>query len=82
MKLIGLCGLISSGKGTVADHLMEEHDYIGVSFAETLKDAAACIFGWDRDILEGSDAQARAERELKDEWWSRRLGFDVSPRLS
>ena len=80
MKLIGLCGLISSGKGTVADHLMEEHDYIGVSFAETLKDAAACIFGWDRDMLEGSDAQARAERELKDEWWSRRLGFDVSPR--
>lgn len=80
MKLIGLCGLISSGKGTASDHLMEEHDYIGVSFAETLKDAAACIFGWDRDMLEGSDAKARAERELKDEWWSQRLGFDVSPR--
>lgn len=80
MRVIGLCGLISSGKGTVADHLMQEHDYIGVSFAETLKDAAACIFGWDRDMLEGSTSSARAERELKDEWWSDRLGFEVSPR--
>lgn len=80
MKLIGLCGLIGSGKGTVSDHLMEEHDYIGVSFAETLKDAAACIFGWDREMLEGSTTESRAERELKDEWWSERLGFDVSPR--
>lgn len=78
--LIGLCGLIGSGKNTVAEHLMEQHYYISVSFAETLKDAAACIFGWDRDMLEGATPEARAARELKDEWWSERLGFDVSPR--
>jgi hypothetical protein len=80
MRVIGLCGLIGSGKGTVAEHLMEEHNYVGVSFAETLKDAAACIFGWDRDMLEGDTERSRAERELKDEWWSERMGFDVSPR--
>lgn len=78
--IIGLCGLIGSGKGTAAEHLMKQHDYVGVSFAETLKDAAACIFGWDRDMLEGDTKQSRDEREIKDEWWSKRLGFDVSPR--
>ncbi len=80
MKLIGICGLIGSGKGTVAEHLMREHRYIGLSFAETLKDAAACIFGWDREMLEGSTVESRAERELKDEWWTERLGYYASPR--
>jgi hypothetical protein len=78
--IIGLCGLIGSGKGTVAEHLMKEHDYIGISFAETLKDAAACIFGWDREMLEGATQESRYEREQKDEWWSQRLGWEVSPR--
>lgn len=78
--IIGLCGLIGSGKNTVAEHLMEEYDFVGVSFAETLKDAASCIFGWDRDMLEGATASDRQQRETKDEWWSNRLGFDVTPR--
>jgi hypothetical protein len=78
--IIGLCGLIGSGKGTMAEHLMRQHDFIGVSFAETLKDAAACIFGWDRDMLEGDTTESRYEREQIDEWWSERLGFETSPR--
>lgn len=78
--IIGLCGLIGSGKGTVAEHLMRQHDFIGVSFAETLKDAAACIFGWDRDMLEGATTESRYEREQTDPWWSERLGFETSPR--
>ena len=78
--IIGLCGLIGSGKNTAADYLMEKHDFISVSFAETLKDAAACIFGWDREMLEGATSEAREAREVKDEWWSERLGYEVSPR--
>ena len=78
--IIGLCGLIGSGKNTAAEYLMKEYGFISVSFAETLKDAAACIFGWDRDMLEGSTKEAREAREVKDKWWSERLGFDVSPR--
>jgi adenylate kinase family enzyme len=78
--IIGICGLIGSGKNTVAEHLMEEHTFTPVSFAETLKDAAASIFDWNRDMLEGATAEARAAREVKDEWWSERLGFDVTPR--
>ena len=79
--IIGLCGLIGSGKGTVSEHLMKEHDYIGTSFAETLKDAAACIFSWDRDMLEGDTNESRYEREQTDPWWSERLGVEnFSPR--
>ena len=41
--IIGLCGLIGSGKNTAAEYLMKKHEFISVSFAETLKDAAAVI---------------------------------------
>lgn len=78
--IIGLCGLIGTGKNTAAEYLMTKYDFISVSYAETLKDAAACIFGWDREMLEGSTNEARNQREIKDEWWSERLGFEVSPR--
>ena len=78
--IIGLCGLIGSGKNTAAEHLIDEHAYESISFAETLKDAASSIFGWNRTMLEGATAEARAARETKDEWWSERLGYDVSPR--
>lgn len=78
--IIGLCGLIGSGKNTVAEHLVDEHAYESISFAETLKDAASAIFGWNREMLEGATSEARAAREVKDEWWSERLGYEVSPR--
>ena len=61
--IIGLCGLIGSGKNTVAEHLLEEHAYESISFAETLKDAAAAIFGWNRVMLEGATPEAREARE-------------------
>ena len=51
--LIGVVGLISSGKGTVADRLVEKHGYQKDSFAKSLKDAVASMFNWDRSMLEG-----------------------------
>jgi len=81
--LIGLCGLIGSGKGTVAEYLMEEHYFLGASFAGKLKDACACIFGWDRDMLEGDTPESRRLREIVDPWWSERLGIpNFSPRFA
>ena len=44
--LIGIVGLISSGKGTVADRLVEKHGYLKDSFAKSLKDAVASMFNW------------------------------------
>jgi hypothetical protein len=79
--IIGICGLIGSGKGTVADILEEHHCFDKVSFADTLKNAAATIFRWDRAMLEGDTKDSREKREQVDEWWAERLGIpDFSPR--
>ncbi len=57
--IIGICGLISSGKGTVADILVEKHNFIKLSFADKLKDGVATVFGWDRAMLEGDTVESR-----------------------
>lgn len=79
--IIGLVGLIGSGKDTVADYLVQHHGFRRDSFAAPLKDAVASVFGWDRLLLEGLTKESRAWREQKDEWWSQRLGRDITPRL-
>ena len=56
------------------------HGFRRDSFANTLKDAVAAVFGWDRVLLEGRTKEAREWREQRDEWWSDRLGKDITPR--
>ena len=80
--IIGICGLIGSGKGTVADMLEQEHGFTKVSFADSLKDAVAAVFGWPRHLLEGDTAESRSWREQIDAWWANRLRIpDLTPRL-
>lgn len=71
--LIGLSGLIGSGKGTVADILVNDHGFVQMSFAGTLKDAVAQIFSWDRALLEGDTVESRNWREQVDPWWAEKL---------
>jgi hypothetical protein len=78
--IIGVTGLIGSGKDTIADYLCTFHGFKRVSFAASLKDAVASVFGWNREYLEGSTKTSRAWREQKDEWWSERLGMEITPR--
>ena len=79
--IIGVCGLIGSGKGTVADILQNNHNFVKVSFADSLKDAVSVVFGWDRALLEGDTDESRAWREQVDPWWAGRLGYaDLTPR--
>ena len=80
MIIIGVTGLIGSGKDTIADYLTTFHGFKHVSFAASLKDAVAAVFGWERELLEGSTKSSREWREKRDEWWSERLGLDVTPR--
>ena len=78
--IIGVCGFIGSGKDTIADYLTNFHGFRRESFANSLKDAVAAVFGWDRTMLEGRTKQAREWREQRDEWWSNRLGMEITPR--
>lgn len=79
--IIGICGFIGSGKDTIADYLVNFHEFRRESFAGTLKDAVSAVFGWDRELLEGRTRQAREWREQVDPWWSERLGMpNLTPR--
>lgn len=79
--IIGICGLIGSGKGTVADILVEEHGFRKISFADKLKDAVAELFGWDRRMLEGDTDEGRQWRETQDSFWTKETGRSITPRL-
>lgn len=79
--IIGVCGFIGSGKDTVADYLVNFHEFQRESFANSLKDAVAAVFGWDRTMLEGRTKQAREWREQVDPWWADRLNMPkLTPR--
>jgi len=79
--IIGICGFIGSGKDTVADYLTNLHEFRRESFANSLKDSVAHVFGWDRTMLEGRTKQAREWREQLDVWWADRLNMpELTPR--
>jgi len=79
--IIGFVGFIGSGKDTAADYLVNFHGFRRDSFANTLKDAVAAVFGWDRVLLEGRTKEAREWREQVDPWWAQRLNMpDLTPR--
>lgn len=78
--LIGLVGLIGSGKDTVAAHLVDNYGFKRDSFAKSLKDATASIFGWDRELLEGQTKESREWREQPDAFWSEKFGKSITPR--
>jgi len=79
--IIGITGLINSGKDTIADYLTTFHGYKRLSFAASLKDAVAAVFNWDREMLEGTTKSSREWREQVDTWWAERLGIPhLTPR--
>jgi hypothetical protein len=79
--IIGITGLIGSGKDTAADYLCTFHGFKRMGFASALKDAVAAIFDWDRELLEGSTKASREWREQIDPWWAARLNIPhLTPR--
>ena len=78
--IIGICGLIGSGKDTIADYLIKRHNFQKLSFADKLKDSVATMFDWDRNLLDGKTDQSRKRREEVDEYWSNETGEEITPR--
>ena len=85
--IIGLCGLIGSGKDTTAGMLEELATKDGggrcckISFAGILKDVVSMLFRWDRQLLEGDTVESRTFRDTVDDWWSTRLNMPgLTPR--
>lgn len=81
-KLIGVMGLIGSGKGAMADYLVKTKGFKRLSFADPVKDAASAIFGWNRAMLQGDTEESRKWREEKDAFWSTVLERPFSPRIA
>jgi hypothetical protein len=79
--LIGICGLINSGKDTIANTLINEYSFKKDSFASSLKDVLSILFNWDRSLLEGDTEESRNWRNQVDTWWSDKLNIsDFTPR--
>jgi hypothetical protein len=80
-KIIGICGFIGSGKGTAGDILVDDYGFTKLSFADKLKDGVSAVFGWDRELLEGITKDSREWREAPDEFWTKELGREITPRF-
>jgi len=79
--IVGITGLIGSGKDTIAEYLITQHGFKKLSFAASLKDAVAAVFGWDRNLLEGTTPEGRVWREQVDQWWAKKLNMPhLTPR--
>jgi hypothetical protein len=79
--IIVCSGFSGSGKDQVAKRLIDEHNFIKISFATILKDILSILFSWERDMIEGTTNESRDWRETIDEWWSDKLNIpNFTPR--
>jgi hypothetical protein len=79
--ILSTSGLISSGKDTIADYLINNYGFKQFSFAHSLKEVCCSIFGWEMEMISGKTPESRLEREKIDQWWATRLNIpEFSPR--
>jgi hypothetical protein len=67
-KIIGISGKKFNGKDTIGDYLVKKYGYTRIGFADALKEACRCIFGFDEEQLYGN------KKETIDDFWK------VTPR--
>ncbi len=80
MTIIMLCGNTGAGKSTISEYLVKTYGFIEIAFADSVKDVASATYGWDRNMLQGSDQHSRIIREQYNKEWSDILGDFVTPR--
>jgi len=79
--IIGVLGLINSGKTTISSILEKNHNFKQLSFADSLKEAVSSIFGWPLEMIQGNTPESRLWRDDVDEWWANRLQIpELTPR--
>lgn len=82
-EIIGITGLAGSGKDTIGDIITSNFaNWEKMSFASHLKDVTALLFGMDRKMLAGETPEDRVKREQPDEFWSKKMGKDFTPRYA
>ncbi len=79
--VISLSGFKGSGKDTAALLMRSNMPFESLSFAAPLKEALAAMFGWPRDLLDGTTPESRAWRETPDIYWSDQFGHTITPRF-
>lgn len=80
-RVIAITGLKGSGKDTIAEIICKhDNSFIPLAFADHLKDIVALMFTWNRDMLSGRFPESREWREKPDEFWSKELCIDFTPR--
>ena len=62
MKIILLSGWAGSGKDTVADYLVTKHGYKKFAFATPLKDLAAEVYKFPRELADSQDGKRQLWR--------------------
>lgn len=77
--IVGVIGHISSGKSTVAKHLVKR-GFKEYQFSSKLKDITAVLFNWNRSMLSGDSIESRIWREQVDPYWSNKFRRDITPR--
>jgi adenylate kinase family enzyme len=78
--IIGVLGLIGSGKNTVGEILKKDYGFEQLSFANVLKDSVSVMFDWPRHLLEGDTDESRNFREKEDKFWSKKFNRSITPR--
>lgn len=80
--IIAICGLKGSGKDTISNYFIKKYGFIKLHFGGILKDVCSIMFNWPRHLLEGDTVESRKFREIEDKWWSKKLGFKITPRIA
>lgn len=80
ITIVGVTGSKGAGKGTVASQYIK-HGYIELSFAKGVKKAVSEMFLWPYEMLLGDTDESRQFREIVDDWWSKKLGRIITPRI-
>lgn len=62
-KIIGITGKKFNGKDTLGNYFVEQMNYKRIAFADPLKDACKCIFGFTEEQLYGD------KKEVVDDFW-------------